>query len=67
MAGKIKRMLDEIVATKSGGHPTLISTTKTKLILKGLNPDKFNALSADDPDTMKKVMMTAQEMGVTLS
>ena len=66
MAGKIRRMLDEIVAVKSGGNPTLVTTTKTKLILKGLNPDKYDVLSVDDPVIIKKVMMTAQEMGVKI-
>ncbi len=67
MAGKIKKMLDEIVTAKSGGNPTLMTTTKTKLILKGLNPDKYDARSADDPAVIKKVIMTAQEMGVKIS
>ena len=67
MAGKIKKMLNEIMAKKSGGHPTLLITTKTKLVLKGLNPDKYDAYSADDPDIIKKVMITAQEMGVSIS
>ena len=64
MAGKIKKMLDEIIEKKSGGHPTLMSTTKTKLILKGLNPDKYSAQSADDPVVIEKVLMAAREMGV---
>jgi len=67
MAGKIKKMLDEIVAVKSGGHPTLMITAKTKLILKGLNPDKYDARSEDDPNIMKKVITTAREMGVAIS
>ncbi len=67
MAGKIKKMLDKIVTAKSGGNPTLMTTTKTKLILKGLNPDRYDAQSADDPNIIKKIVMTAQEMGVKIS
>ena len=67
MAGKIKRMLNEIIEKKSGGHPTLMSTTKTKLILKGFNPDRYDAQSPDDPEVIKKIMMTAKEMGIKLS
>ena len=67
MAGKIKKMLDKIVTDKSGGNPTLMTTTKTKLILKGLNPDRYDAQSADDPNIIKKIVMTAQEMGVKIS
>ena len=66
MAGKIKKMMDDIISIKSGGHPTLMITTKTKLILKGLNPDKYDANSSDTPDIMRKVMLAAQEMGVSI-
>ena len=66
MPGQIKQLIDEIMRQRSGGHPTLLMTTKTKLILKGLNPDKFNAASPDDPAIMAKVLATAREMGVQL-
>lgn len=66
MAGEIKKMLDKLVSAKSGGNPTLVAVTKTKLILKGLNPDKFSATAADDPVVIRKVKAVAQEMGVSL-
>ncbi len=59
-------MLDQIIAQRSQGNPTLQSTTKTKLILKGLNPEKFTANSADDPAVLQKVAAVAAEMGVSL-
>ncbi len=67
MAGKIKKMLNDIIVQKSGGNITFATVTKTKLILKGLNPDKFTSLSADDPTIIAKVQAAAKEMGVTLS
>ena len=66
MAGKVKRIIDEIISQRSNGNPTFILTTKTKLILKGLNPDKFTVLSDDDPATVQKALAVAKEMGVTL-
>jgi hypothetical protein len=66
MAGSIKRMLDKIVAKKSNGNITLQNLTKTKLILKGLNPDKFTITSADDPAIIEKIKMVALEMGVAI-
>lgn len=66
MAGQIKKMLDQIIMQKSNGHPTLMAAVKTKLILKGLNPDKFSNLSEDNLDLIKKVREAAQEMGVHL-
>ena len=64
MAGQIKKMLDQIIMQKANGNPTIISVTKTKLILKGLNPDKFTPFSEDNNDLIRKVRETAQEMGV---
>jgi DNA polymerase III sliding clamp (beta) subunit (PCNA family) len=64
MAGQIKKMLDQIIMQKSNGNPTLIAVTKTKLILKGLNPDKFTPLSEDNYDLIRKIRETAQEWGV---
>jgi len=43
---------------------TLALTTKTKLVLKGLNPDRFNAGSPDDPAGIAKVQAIAAELGV---
>jgi len=66
MAGKVKKMIDEIIFRKSNGNPTFMMATKTKLILKGLNPDKFTASSEDDPVMIQKVMAVAKDMGVQL-
>ncbi|MCE5265689.1 MAG: hypothetical protein LLG97_19445 [Deltaproteobacteria bacterium] len=66
MAGKVKRIIDEIISQRSGGNPTLAMTTKTKLILKGLNPDKFSFSSEDDPAMIQKALAVARDMGVKL-
>ncbi|HOC58865.1 MAG: hypothetical protein KBA28_11370 [Syntrophaceae bacterium] len=66
MAGQVKKMLDQIILKKSNGNTVIMSTTKTKLILKGLNPDKFTALSEDNADIIKKVREVAAEMGVAV-
>ena len=66
MAGKIKKMLDQIVEVRSQGDRTLVLSTRTKLILKGLNPDTFSATSPDDPVVMVKVRKAAFDLGVTL-
>lgn len=42
MAGKIKEMIDEIIKERSKGNPAISEMTIAKLILKGLNPNKFN-------------------------
>jgi hypothetical protein len=64
MAGKIKRQIDEIILTVAKNNQTIINITKTKLVLKGINPDKFNDQSADDPVILDKLKLIAIEFGV---
>lgn len=66
MAGRIHQMITQIIAQRSRGNSTLASTTKTKLILKGLNPDRFTPTSPDDPEIIQKVALAATEMGIAL-
>ncbi|GAB6096611.1 hypothetical protein JCM14469_28640 [Desulfatiferula olefinivorans] len=66
MAGKIKQMMDKIIEKKTQGNPTLVMTTKTKFILKGLNPDQFTATSPDDPEVITKLRQIASEMGIVI-
>lgn len=66
MAGQISVMLKKIIDARAKGNPTLISVTKTKLILKGINPDKFGLTSPDDPAIMQRVKEAAAQMGVAL-
>jgi len=66
MAGQIRRMLDQILQQRSKGDPTIYNATKVKLIFKGLNPDKFDARSADDPGVLAHVREAAAELGIKL-
>lgn len=59
-------MIDSIIEQRAQGVPALVSTTRTKLILKGINPDKFTASSDDDPVVMEKLRALAQELGLSL-
>jgi hypothetical protein len=66
MAGEIKRMIDRIVEQRAKGSETIALSTKTKLILKGLNPDRFTTASPDDPAIVAKARAAAVELGVRL-
>lgn len=66
MAGKIKIMIDKIVAERSKGSETIKATTRTKLILKGINTAAFNETSEDNPALIAKLHDIAKEMGVQL-
>jgi len=59
-------MIDSLLEQRSKGSPTVLMTTKTKLILKGLNPDKFTSTSPDDADVMARVRAVAAELGIVV-
>jgi len=66
MPRQIKPMIDTIIAQRSKGNPTIELTTKTKMILKGINPDRYTSTSEDDPVVIGKLKKIAAELGGTL-
>ncbi|MOA19656.1 hypothetical protein D3C78_1400540 [compost metagenome] len=66
MAGKVQALIDKILEKKAKGNPALIQLTKAKLVMKGIDPDKFNASSPDDPSVLDKLEKLAAEMGLAL-
>ena len=66
MAGQVKAMIDQIIERRSRGNAVLATTTRTKLILKGLDPDKYDASSADDPMLIARLRDLAAELNVSL-
>lgn len=67
MAGKIKKMLDQIIETRAKGIKAVAMSTRARLTLKGINLDQHTPHSPDDPVIMAKVRTIAEELGVTLS
>lgn len=55
MAGKIRQMIDSIIAQTATDNPVLERVIKTKMILKGINPAKFTPESDDDPAIIAKL------------
>lgn len=66
MAGQIHSLLKAIIDKKAQGNPTLASATKTKLILKGIHPDKFGPSTPDDPAVLQRVQTLAQKLGIAV-
>lgn len=66
MAGKIKLMIDRIINERSKGNAAIVLTTKTKMVLKGVNPDKWTTTSDDDPSVIVKLKQIAHEFSITL-
>jgi hypothetical protein len=63
MAGKIKEMIDSVIAQRAMGNPMLEKIIKTKLILKGINPNKYTLQSDDDPLILEKIEKMMVELG----
>ncbi|HTZ18442.1 MAG TPA: hypothetical protein VMB78_08380 [Dissulfurispiraceae bacterium] len=66
MAGQVKQLIDTIIRERSKGNTTVATTTKTKLILKGINPDAYSSISEDDLKVLARVREIAAELGVVL-
>jgi hypothetical protein len=66
MAGQIRVMIDQIVKQRSRGNSVLVTTTMTKLVLKGLDPALYDANSPDDPIVIARLREVAAELNVTL-
>ena len=67
MPGKIKKMIDAIIEEKSKGSDLIKLTLKTKFVLKGIDPEKFDELSKDDPAVISKLKAIAEKLNVDIS
>jgi hypothetical protein len=63
MAGKIREMIDSVIAQRAMGNPMMEKIIKTKLILKGVNPNKYTLQSDDDPLILEKIERMLTELG----
>jgi hypothetical protein len=66
MAGQLKQMCERLIQERSKGSATLVVTTRTKLLLKGIPVNDFSDSSPDDPAMMQRLREAAGEMGVHL-
>ncbi len=62
MAGKIRRMIDSVIQQRAMGNPMLEKIIKTKMILKGVNPNKYTLDSEDDPAVLDKLERMVREL-----
>jgi hypothetical protein len=66
MPGQAKRMLETIIEQRAKGEEALVFTTKTKLIIKGVNPDNYTDATDDSPELIEKIRQIGREMGITV-
>ncbi len=66
MKGTAQKMINHLIETRSKGNPTLVINTKTRLILKGIDPAKFTGDTPDEPNELHKIQQLASEWGIQL-
>jgi hypothetical protein len=64
LSGKVKELINQIIHGRSNGNPAITEMTKSKFILKGINPDKFDSDSYDDPVIIRKLHNIAKELKI---
>ena len=62
MAGKVKEMIDTIINQRTKDNPMLVGVIKTKLMLKGIDTNKFTAHSEDNPAIIAKLEALINEL-----
>ena len=64
LPGKVKELINQIIQERSNGNPAVTEMTKSKFILKGINPDKFDSNSFDDPVIIERLHNIAKELNI---
>ncbi len=64
MAGKIRQMIDYIISQRAANNPMGEKVIKAKLILKGINPNRYDAQSEDDPAVLNKLQTMMTELKI---
>ena len=66
MQGKIKKIIDTIIAQRSKGSSVVANLTRAKLAMKGVICDKYNETSEDDPAVIEKLKQIASELSIVI-
>ena len=64
--GRTQLILDSIITQRSRGKPAVAKMIKTKLMLKGINPDAYSLESLDDPELVRKLTDLAARLSVRI-
>lgn len=56
MSTTIGELIDMIIEDRANGNPAIAEMTRAKLILKGINSDKYDLKSSDEPEILEKLI-----------
>ncbi|HTP66632.1 MAG TPA: hypothetical protein VMJ66_14665 [Geobacteraceae bacterium] len=55
MAGRIRQLIDETISQQAGENDIMAQIIRTKLLLKGIDSEKYTVESEDDPTIIAKL------------
>jgi len=64
--GKVKKMLDTLIAKRANGNHFLELDIQMKLLLKGINYKLISEDTPDDPVIIGKLQQMADQFNITL-
>jgi hypothetical protein len=62
--GRIRQMLDRILQHPSPGGDSRVMALRTKLLLRGIDPEAYTDQSPDDPVVLRQVEEIAHRLGI---
>lgn len=57
---KTKQLIEKLIWERSKGDPFMESSTRIKLLMKGIDPLKIDDNTPDDPEMIKKIYEVAE-------
>lgn len=64
--GKTKQLIEKLIWERAKGDPFMESSTRIKLIMKGIDPLKIKDSTPDDPEVIKKIHEVAEACNLKL-
>jgi len=64
--GRMKKLLDTLIERRAKGDSFLETSTKFKLMLKGVDPDKITVNTPDDEKIIAIIYEIAQKVNIKL-
>ncbi len=55
MAGKVRKLIEELIHLRARGAPALEHFVKVNLVLNGIDPDRFGDTTPDEPEKIAKL------------
>ena len=65
--GKTKQLIDDLIEQRCKGNSFLETSTRFKLLLKGIDTDKITEDTPDNPKIIEKIYELANNLNIKLA